>query len=248
MIPVTLLVILPKMVQSNLDSAKFVLNNVTMATCDSWAPDEKAPVYAELFNDASLQNTGPVSVTVHDYKVTLSAYKCYEEQKGMDPQIYGSYDCGEKGLHAKEFIMGNFTAPENTLQKGDNNVTNKASLAVGDQTATLGAFVNQLLKGFTDPNRSEILVFTANSVDVSVMGYKVKGLSFSKRMACKYLAYLPDAKYSISEKYCPKWNAKDVDSYEGQAIAMRCTLTDKVVKSESPFRSPSDEEAIQVVV
>lgn len=218
---VSFFVVVPKVVQSQLNSGKFVLNNVTMLTCNDWT---EKPYYAELINNASMENGGPSSVTVQPYSVTLSAYMCEDDTGSM----MGGAQCNSNGRKTTLRQMGKFTAPENTLNPGNNIVFNKVRMDVMNATQTNGGFVVPLL---LNPTSSQILVFEADSLDVSIMGFKVKGLKLSKRMACTYVNQPPDPE--VTEPYCPKSAKSDT------AIVIKCVET---TEEYDNVTSPEDVE------
>jgi hypothetical protein len=189
---------------------------VSMLTCDGW---DKAPFYAEVINNASMENTGPVSVTIHDYTVTLSAYMCEDK----DGSMQGGSWCNDNSVHAKETVIGNFTAPGNNLQKGSNIVTNSVRFNVNNATEANGGFIIPLFL----TGHSQILVFSAPSVDVSVLGWKVKGLSLNKRMMCTYLGVDGVPNPQVSKPYCPKDSTEDITP-----VAMNCIMTTEVYKTK----------------
>jgi len=175
-VPVSILVIMPKVAQHAVDVSPVAFTNSTLLPCDNF---NSAPYMAEVKNDMQIDMLGsPLGADLELNEVKLSAYMC--------PDGAGGEQAGTMCKEPHLVELGTFQAPSQGLSVGENQVKQVVSVDVTNHTTLLSGFIFPLA---LDPNSSQTMTVEASDVTVKILGIPVTKLSFSKSVKCKSTQY-----------------------------------------------------------
>lgn len=175
MVPFSIFVVAPHVVQHILDTTSISLSNMTQLACGT-------NPYVQLFNtvEINVPAMGPIKPSAHLASYTQETYTTGCPSVGWDgnPSVKGGYDCGDNETELK---IGHYSMQALTLNTGEvNHVKFNATLAT-NFTVALNAWTMAFV---LNPVHKARLILIAKDVQVTSMGFTFKGLTMRNELTC----------------------------------------------------------------
>jgi len=175
MVPVSIFVIAPHVVQHILDTTSISLPNMTQLACG-------ANPYVQLFNtvEINVPAIGPIKPTAHLASWTQETWTTGCPSIGWDgkPSFKGGFDCGDNETELK---LGHYSMQALTLNTGEVNHVDFTATLESNQTVALNAWT---LAFVLNPLHKARLILKAKDVQVTSMGFTFKGLKMRNELTC----------------------------------------------------------------
>jgi len=193
MVPFSIFVIAPHVVQKILDTTEISLSNMTQLACG-------VNPYVQLFNAVEIKvpSIGPIKPAAHLASWTQETWTtgCSAVEWGQYT-VKGGWDCADN--ETEELQLGHYEMQALTLNTGAVNQVNFTAVLEANQTVAMNAWT---LAFVLNPAHKARLILIAKDVQVTSMGFTFKGLTMRNELTCTAVCTADCPSRTIPNEVC----------------------------------------------